>query len=276
MSRYFGSEVAIEQLTWLIKGCGTCILPVGFVDSHSTIDMQAVSFPEFNKIYNIIDPNKKSENYYERYLSCIENIKNTFQYPQYYNGLIGLLLLFSHDDSYNFSNSIGVKKAFEDTKRVVMAGYEDFKDFRSSTIDDLISTVREMTDIFAALHGTHLSLYQTVTYENEISEIECYVGTEKGRVQIKPLNFSTRMTSKKLKTDPFLKATHHLALSNNEYHSEEQIMRTFKKFEQIFASVKSGYVLTTVIGNNEYSFDVTCFCFDIFIFGEFEYFSSTN
>ena len=174
--------------------------------------------------------------------------------------MIGLLLLFSHDDSYNFNNSIGVKKSFEDTKRVVMAGYEDFKDFRSSTIDDLISTVREMTDIFAALHGTHLSLYQTVTGENEISEIECYVGMEGERVQIKPLNFSTRITSKKRKTDPFLKATHHLALGNNEYHSEEQIMRTFKKFEQIFASVKSGYILTTVIGNTEFSFSITCAC----------------
>ena len=227
------------------------------------MDMQAVSFQEFNKIYNIIDPHEKSENYYKRYMNCIENIKNTFQYPQYYNGLIGLLLLFSHDDSYNFNNSIGVKKSFEDTRRVVMAGYEDFKDFRSSTIDDLISTVREMTDIFAALHGTHLSLYQTVTGENEISEIECYVGMEGERVQIKPLNFSTRMTSKRRKTDPFLKASHHLALGNNEYHSEEQIMRTFKKFEQIFASVKSGYVLTTVIGNTELLFYVTCVCFDI-------------
>ena len=105
-----------------------------------------------------------------------------------------------------------------------------------------------MSDIFEINHGTNLSYYKEDTYK-EHSEIECYVHEKGQRVQVKPLNFSTKTDLKRRTHDPFLKASRHLALKNNEYHSTEQIMRSYERFEQIFASVTSGYVLTTVIGN---------------------------
>ena len=216
------------------------------------LDLSAVSFQEFNQICKIVDPNEKCGEYYERYAACIENIKKGFQYPQYYNGLIALLFLFNYDQSYRFHNPIEIKKVFEETKRVVMAGYEDFKEFGIVALDNLISTIREMSDIFEINHGTNLSYYKEDTYK-EHSEIECYVHEKGQRVQVKPLNFSTKTELKRRKPDPLLKASQHLAQRNNEYHSAEQMMRSYKRFEQIFASVTCGSLLTTVIGKYEYS-----------------------
>ena len=248
LSRYFSSEVAIEQLTWLIKGCGTNYLPVGFFNDKNSFDISSISFPAFNRVCKIIDPNERSGLYYERFLACIENIKNGFEYPQYYNGLIGLLLLFSYDETYYFNDPTRIKKTFEETKRVVMTGYETFKEFGSDAIDSLISTIREMSDIFEIIHGTNLSFYREETQESENVEMVCYVNEEGKRIQIKPLNYSSKRELKRRNQDPFLKASQSLAIKNNEFHSTEQIMRSYQKFEQIFSGITSGYVLTTVIG----------------------------
>ena len=212
------------------------------------LDLSAVTFHEFNQICQIVDPNETSGEYYERYATCIEKVKKGFQYPQYYNGLIGLLLLFSYDESYRFRNPIQIKNVFKETRRVVIAGYEDFKDFGIVALDNLISTIREMSNIFKIIHGTNLSFYNEETFDERVSEIDCYVDENGKRVQIKPLNFSTKTELKRRNPDPFLKPSHNLAQRNNEFHSAEQIMRSFKKFEQIFASVTCGYLLTTVIG----------------------------
>ena len=227
-----------------MKGCGACDLPTVLIND---IDMASVSFRDLNKICTIIDPNKQGGECYTKYVSCIEKIKHSFQYPQYYNGVIGLLLLFSHDESYALSNPIRVKEVFEETKRVAMAGYEDFADFGSHTIDNLISTLREMSDIFRILHGTNLSFNEKAPTK-EISEIECYVNKKGKRMQIKPINYSTKATVKRSKTEQSLNCSYQLIQMNNPYEFEKQIIRSFKKFEQIFASVTSGYILTTNIG----------------------------
>ena len=274
LSRYFSSDVAIEQLTWLIKGCGTYHLPVGFVNDTNMLNISSVSFQEFNRICKIVDPNKKFGEYYERYAACIENIKKGFQYPQYYNGLIGLMLLFSYDQSESisysnrFHNPIQIKNVFEETQRVVMAGYEDFKEFGIVALDNLISTIREMSDIFKIIHGTNLSFFMEETYDEKVTEIECYIDENGKRIQIKPLNFAAKRQLKRRKPDPFLKASQHLAQRNDEHHSAEQIMRSYNKFEQIFASVTCGYLLTTVIGKYSQSSTTTLLfiSFDIVLF----------
>ena len=228
-----------------MKGCGTNDMPTALINDT---DMASVSFRDFNKICTLIDPNEQGGECYTKYITCIEKIKHSFQYPQYYNGVIGLLLLFSHDESYALTNLIRVKEVFEETKRVAMAGYEDFADFGSHTIDNLISTIREMSDIFRILHSTNLSFNEKVPTK-EISEIECYVNKEGKRMQIKPLNYSTKAIVKRSKADLSLDGTYQLIQMNNPYEFEKQIIRSFKKFEQIYASVTSGYILTTVIGN---------------------------
>ena len=238
----------------MIKGCGANYLPVGFVNATNMLDISAVSFQEFNRICKIVDPNEKCGGYYEKYAACIENIKKGFQYPQYYNGLIGLLLLFSYDQSYHFHNPIQIKKVFEETKRVVMAGYADFEEFGIADLDNLISNIREMSNVFKIIHGTKLSFYEEETYDENVTDIVCYLDKNGKRVQIKPLNFSTKRDLKRRKPDPLLKASQHLAKRNNEYHSAEQMMRSFKRFEQIFASVTCGSLLTTVIGKYDYSY----------------------
>ena len=69
-----------------------------FVNDTDLIDLSAVTFSDFNGVCLIIP--EKPEEIYQRFLTCIENMKNNFQFPQYYNGLVGLLLLFYNDENY--------------------------------------------------------------------------------------------------------------------------------------------------------------------------------
>ena len=228
-----------------MNGCGTNDLSTALINDDKIIDMSAVSFLEFNKICTIIDPNEQA--YYTTYVTCIENVKHSFQYPQYYNGVIGLLLLFSHDESYALRNPLRANEVFKETRRVATAGYEEFSAFGLHTIDNLISTLREMSNILRILHGTNLS-FDVKVPGKEISEIKCYINKFGKRLQIKPLNYSTKATVKRNKPGVSFDGSYQLVQMSNQYQSKKQIMKCFKTFEQIFASVNSGFVLTTIIG----------------------------
>ena len=42
--------------------------------------------------------------------------------------------------------------------------------FGAGILDNLISTIREMSNVFKIIHGTNLSFYEEETYDEKISE----------------------------------------------------------------------------------------------------------
>ena len=84
-----------------MAGCGTN-LSMEIVQDIDLIDMLPISFSDFNRFCPIIKEDK--ENLAHQFSKYIEDIKNSFQFPQYYNGLIGLCILFYHDENYNLKD----------------------------------------------------------------------------------------------------------------------------------------------------------------------------
>ena len=68
-------------------------MPIGLIDDIDLSEMSAMTFTTFNSTCQIIDESKGNGDFLSQFSNCIDNIKEEFQYPQYYNGLMGLLLL---------------------------------------------------------------------------------------------------------------------------------------------------------------------------------------
>ena len=245
MSRYFGSDTALEQLSWLLKGCGIN-MPIGLVDDIDLSIMSALNFNYFNSVCPIVDPeNNQSGVLFQRFATCIENIKHEFQYPQYYNGLMGLLLLFSNDETFNLKEQIWIQQIFEETKELVITGYEDYGNFTIQSLNNLLSTLREMADIFRTVHGDRpFERFKVIT---EINEEECFEDIEGIKTQIKPIDCSKSSNIKDSFQCKILDFCQTMPLAD-KLDCDKRSNDIFSKFEMFFGSVTSGWVVTTCIG----------------------------
>ena len=242
LARYFGSDVALEQLSWLLKGCGISF-PIGVVKDGDITRMSNITFAEFNKEFNLISTEADCEEQFQRYSDSIKHINDNFKYPHYYNGLIAVLLLFNNDRTYDLSNHAYFEKIFQEAKDTTMFGYEEFDGFCIDSINLLISCLREMSSIFRAQHGN----YQSVTLKtNDILTKGCFEDRNGTLTQIKPIDLS-KSNSKENKTYNLVDISQHIpitdALDFNEY-----INNMSKKFEMTWASVISGFCIKTTIG----------------------------
>ena len=83
---------------------------------------------------------------------------------------------------------------------------------------------------------------------NMNTEAECYVNKNGKRVQTRPLNYSSKVTLLEKKLCPTSTVPSQLIEINNTALYEEQIKIGFKRFEKMYGSVTSGYVLSTIMG----------------------------
>ena len=104
-------------------------MPIGLFDDIDLAEMSPMTFTTFNNICQIIDESKNNGDLFQQFSDCIDDIKEEFQYPQYYNGLMGLLLLFSNDETYDLKEPHYIQSIFKETKELAITGYEDFENF---------------------------------------------------------------------------------------------------------------------------------------------------
>ena len=247
ISRYFSSETALEQLSWLLKGCGIS-MPIGLVDDMDLAEMSAITFKRFNMICPIIDVTNDNEDLLRQFSNCIDNIKEDFQYPQYYNGLMGILLLFSNDDTYDLKEPHSIQSMLQEIKELAVTGYEEFQNFGIPSLNKLIFTLHEMTNVFRKIHGDR-PFEKFGGPKRSLNEMECFEDTFDGYMtQVKPIDYSISVNQKDHQGPCRIVIFYqHLPLKNRLDY-ERQILKSFHKFENAFASVTSGYVVTTCIG----------------------------
>ena len=89
------------------------------VDYNDLKYMSSITFDEFSIVCPLIDPSDQCGEMYRRYSFSIDNIRDNFKYPHYYNGLIALSLLFSNDDSYNLTEHCRIKHILQETKESI-------------------------------------------------------------------------------------------------------------------------------------------------------------
>ena len=245
VSRYFSSDTALGQLSWLLKGCGIS-MPIGLFDDIDLAEMTAMTFTKFNAICPIIEDNSGNEELLREFSNCIDDIKKEFQYPQYYNGLMGILLLFSNDDSYELKEPHHIQSVLQEIKELAITGYEEFQNFGIPSLNKLIFTLHKMSNIFRKIHGDKpFEKFET----QSIDEMDCFEGNSEGYLtQVKPLDYSMSLSQKEHQGPcKIVSFYQHLPLKNR-LDCERRILETFHKFENAYASVTSGYVITTTIG----------------------------
>ena len=223
-------------------------MPIELVNDLDLIQLSSITFDEFNKFCPIIESGDESEKLASRFSRSIAKIKEGFQYPQYYNGLMGLLLLFSNNETYELYDNQAIEMKFEETRRLVITGYEEFKDFGAHSLVDVIDSLREMSDIFYKVHGDDPWTIVNLTTANFTKED--YFEAKHGKtVQVKPLDYS--------KTSVMASSEIHECNVVNLYHQipdlekidcSGRLASIFSDFESAFASVTSGFIIRTCIG----------------------------
>ena len=244
----------MEQLSWLLKGCGIS-LPIEMVDYADLIHMSNVTFSQFNRVCKIIDPKEHNGKKFQRFSDCIKKIKDEFQYPQYYNGLVALLLLFHNESTYNLSEYGRISLIFEETKELVITGYEDFDDFGMHSLQMLISTLQDMCTMFqdckeyVKICEEFSNKFLENAKSSTISKVEddCFVNINGVKVQKKAIDYSL-MISKKADTLEVQDLYQQIPMKKKLDH-DERILCTYKHFENAFGSVTSGLIITTMIGS---------------------------
>ena len=222
-------------------------MPIGLVDDIDLAEMSAITFKRFNMICPIIDGANKNEELLRQFSNCIDNIKEDFQYPQYYNGLMGILLLFSHDNTYDLKELNSIQSMLQEIKELAVTGYEEFQNFGIHSLNKLIFTLHKMTNIFRKIHGDRP--FEKFGGGKRSMEMDCFEDTSDGYItQIKPIDYSISINRKDHHGPCRIVIFYqHLPLKNRLDY-EKQILESFHKFENAFASVTSGYVITTCIG----------------------------
>ena len=227
-----------------MAGCGTN-LSTEIVQDIDLIDLLPISFSDFNRFCPIIKENQ--ENLVHRFSKYIEDIKNGFQFPQYYNGLIALCILFYHDENYNLKDSSKVRSAFADANELINTVFEEFKEFDVNTISKLLSRLNDLSSIYIKSNFDDVTSCSRKSHDDN-TEVECYVNKNGKRMQIKPLNFSSEVACSGYKHCPAsAKLTKWLDLETPVL-SADHIQIGFQKFEKVHASVTSGYVVRTILG----------------------------
>ena len=259
LSRYFSSDVAIEQLNWLTAGCGTNH-SMDFVSDSELIDLPAITFADFNRLCPIIK--EFPENLSRKFSMYVEDGKNYFQFPQYYNCLVALCILFYEDENYNLKDSLGVKSGFIVANQLINTVFEDFENFDKTTLYKLLSTLSKMSFTYTRSNMNDL-LTKSKQFEEENTEVECYVNKNGKRMQIKPLNFSSKVVVVGNKEYSITTTLVPRVALKNTLASQELIKVGFEKFEKIHGSVTSGYVLRTIIGKKSCHLLLYCHIFTI-------------
>ena len=228
--------------------------------------MSAVSFDEFNTVCNIIDPREEESGdlLLKMFQSCIQNVKHEFQYPQYYNGLIALLVLFNHNELYDLKDRSCITLLFEETKQLAIMGYDEYTEFGLHSLENLISTLHEMCGIFKKLYPFHSLVCGKPTVvlqgckQNYTKEEECFEHKNGIRTQIKPIDFSKSNYRYNYHEEGIADIYQQIPMAKR-LDSDNRIQYTFSNFEKSCASVTVGFVITTLIGKILY------FYFQIFI-----------
>ena len=239
----------MEQLTWLLKGCGIS-LPTGIVNDVELIQLWAITFAEFNIACPIIGSKEEFGHLFENFASCIKKIKDNFQYPQYYNGLMGLMLLFSCDRSYKLLDSHCIKLIFEECKELALTGYEDFEGFGIHSVNQLIFTLREMSDIFIGVNGNQFFGRSTSRFA-KLNEEGCFENKNGIRTQIQPVDCSVVSLNKREECG--LRDFYNLMPLSSKFDCEKQIEYTFNNFRKAYGSVVCGTCLAIRIGKFQYN-----------------------
>ena len=211
--------------------------------------MSAITFDDFNSCCSIIDTQDAQQETYHRFQDCINDIKEGFQYPQYYNGLMGLLLLFHSDPSYRLRNSERVKQIFQDTKELAMIGYEKFEKFGEDSIDRLINHLNTMSDIFKGQHMDRMKRRYSYPQHKERYDDYCVQNVESKsgiKTQTRPIDLSSGspLEMASIKTMDLYR---HLPMKY-KLDCDKRIKYLFENFERAYSSATSGFVLTAIVG----------------------------
>ena len=244
-SRYFSSDVALEQLSWLLKGCGIS-LPIGFVDYSDLQYMSNVTFNDFTNVCRIIDPEDQSGEAFNRYSDSINTIKYNFMYPHYYNALIALMLLFSNDSSYHLEDRDTIEAMFQETKVLAITGYEEFVGFGINSLNLLICKLREMSYIWISQRKNYRPVIHKKSINRRTSD-ECFEKRNGIRTQVKPMDFSKKCSgeSEILESNP----VNHSSLLLSDYINYQGIAaHNIDKFQKVYLSITNGFVLSTIVG----------------------------
>ena len=221
-------------------------MPIGLVEDSDLAQMSAITFSEFNTICPIIGFEEENGELHQRFAGCIEQIKRGFQYPHYYNGLMARLLLFRNDESYHLRDPIRINLIFQDTKELAITGYEDFDNFGFDSLDTLISILDEMSGIFTKVYGNNRTSFGFDNTPTKHDVDACYQEIDGFKTQIKPINYSKNISTQE--TLYGLVELYHQIPMKETMDCRQRIKCTFEAFENEFASVTSGFVLTTIIG----------------------------
>ena len=249
-SRYFGPDVALEQLSWLLKGCGIS-LPMGFVEYNDLKYMSHIGFHDFNKAYNLIDPVEQDGITAQKYSECIDSINDNFKYPHYYNGLIALVLLFSSDESYDLIDPSTIENMCQETKTLAITGYDEFIGFGIESLNMLICTLRQMSNIFNSQDHNYQSAIPEHIFKVYTQPENCFEKKNGIRTQIRAVDFSKESQMKANKAEEhllILKSFHATMPLKDTLNYDEFISNMMTQFQKAYWSATSAFVLTTMVG----------------------------
>ena len=207
--------------------------------------MSGVTFHQFNKICRVIDPEEDNGEVYRKFSHCIDQIKDEFPYPQYYNSLIGLLLLFYNDETYQLKDLARIRTIFGETKELVVMGYEDFENFGLKNLTMLISRLHDMCEI-----TTKLILNSPQNHANGKTkniEVDEYFEDRNGiKIQTKPIDCST--TEATVNDRAEYQSLFQSIPKKLRFDCQDTTKCAIDSFENAFSSATSSFILTTMLG----------------------------
>ena len=125
--------------------------------------------------------------------------------------------------------------------------FEEFNDFDDYTISKLLSTLNDLSSIYIKSNFDDVISCSRKSSDDN-TEVECYVNKNGKRMQIKPLNFSSKVACSGNKYFPASAKLTKLLGLETPVVTADHIQIGFQKFEKVHASVTSGYVLRTILG----------------------------
>ena len=227
------------------------------VDYNDLKYMSSITFDEFSIVCPLIDPSDQCGEMYRRYSFSIDNIRDNFKYPHYYNALIALLLLFSNDESYDLIDHSLIESTFQETKELAITGYEEFIGFGINSLNLLIFTLREMSHIFKSQYDNY-----EPSILKHISRIagpeECFEKKNGIRTQIRAVDFSKSKIDKIGQPGSSLVVYPTLSVSSS-MEFDRYVKNLFKDFQRAYLSITNGFVLTTMVGKDFHIHHYKCF-----------------
>ena len=147
MAKYFTAHEGISQLSWLFGSKTEELLEV-----EDLLTMQERSFIEANQWGHIIPLSKDKR--LTIFSNCIEAIQRHFQYPQFFNGLLGYFTILTTDhwlyqDKAELTNLSQIKTLQHQAKEMIALGWNkvDHPNSKVGTdqLQNLIDTLQAMS-----------------------------------------------------------------------------------------------------------------------------------